>query len=910
MRVWHILHARLRSLFFRDRRESDLREELQFHVEREAERLEAAGMPSDAAHQQALRTFGGVEPVKEACRDTRGTALLDNVVRDVRFAGRSFQRTPLVALTIVTTVGLGLGLVAAVFTMLNVFVFRVDQVHNPYELFAVERERSADAQPEHFTRARYETFVRETGVFSNAFARTPDVDAWIEGRRMEGALATGNVFQVLGVNAAYGRTFTPAADEPGGARVIVISHRAWTQFFDGDPGVLSRPVQVNGTQFHVVGVMPDGFRGLTVAPLDFWAPLSLVGDFRRVDDERDGVADLGIIGRLRPGLSRGQALAQLQAWDANRAAERGADRPVVNLALEPRLGTVPQPLEALVVFSPLFFAFGLVLLIGCANVANLLFARAVARQREIGVRLAIGASRRRIVWQLLTESLLLALVSAAVGFGVSRVVLRVASYALTSTWSQAFGDVRFGVPPADWRVALFLVAGAMASTVFFALAPALQATRIELVRAIRGEVVRDARPGRARDALVALQVTGSALLLICAAIFLRATWEAAAVDPGIRTADTVNVSILAEPRRETILEVMRNEPSVDVVAASWPGGLSGRAALAETSAPKAGLADSVTSRSTITYQRVSPEYFDVLGIDLVRGRGFTQTERDAHAAVAVVSARAARELWPGLDPLEQVLRLEPAATQETDEARSPDSGRAPADVEAPASSEAEGVPGTFLVVGVVEDVAGFRMAGANLGRGGVYIPTSAEAAGTSLVLRVRGDAERARDVLVEQLGMIDPNMSEVFTLQTIARLEAYLLGIPFWLSLVLGALALLLTVSGLFSVLSYLVEQRTKEIGVRMAIGATSRSIGALVLAQSARPVGIGLLIGTSLTAAVGAALLATPAAEQISATVRLFDPIAYAVSLLCIVAACASAALIPARRAGRIDPVGALRQE
>jgi ABC-type antimicrobial peptide transport system permease subunit len=190
------------------------------------------------------------------------------------------------------------------------------------------------------------------------------------------------------------------------------------------------------------------------------------------------------------------------------------------------------------------------------------------------------------------------------------------------------------------------------------------------------------------------------------------------------------------------------------------------------------------------------------------------------------------------------------------------------------------------------------------------MPISAEAATTSLPMSVRGNSDSARRALVDRLASIDPNMGEVSTLQTIARAEGYLLGIPFWLTLVLGALALLLTLSGLFSVLSYLVEQRTREIGVRMALGATSGSIAALVLSQSAGPVGIGVLLGGSLTAALGAALLATPAAELIGSSVRLFDPVAYAASLLCIITACTCAALIPARRAGRINPVGALRQD
>ena len=277
----------------------------------------------------------------------------------------------------------------------------------------------------------------------------------------------------------------------------------------------------------------------------------------------------------------------------------------------------------------------------------------------------------------------------------------------------------------------------------------------------------------------------------------------------------------------------------------------------------------------------------------MRGRTFTQTERSASAAVAIVSESVARQLWPGIDAVGQSLRVGPAPTSAT---REPD---------APPLA-----PRSVVVVGVARDVAGFRLGGLRLGGAGVYTPISAEAARTSLMMRVRGNPERARQALVDRLAAIDPNMGEVSTLQTIARAETYLLAIPFWLTLVLGALALLLTLSGLFSVLSYLVEQRTREIGVRMALGATSGSVGALVLLQSAGPVGIGLLVGGSLTAALGAALLATPAAAVIGSTVRLFDPLAYAASLLCIVAACASAALIPALRAGRIDPVTALRQD
>jgi predicted permease len=885
VRFWHIFSTRVQSLMFRGRREVDLRDELEFHLEREAERLQAGGMSPDAARKAALRTFGALEPTKDACRDARGTALLDTVGRDIRYTWRSFRRAPLAAATIVATVALGLGLVAAVFTILNAVMFRVDEVRNPHELYAVEHQRSADDESGAFTRTQYESLLRETSVFSDAFAMK-NVDSWSDGARMEGTLVTGNFFRVLGVSASRGRAFTPADDQPGSPPIIVLSHRTWTLHFQSDPGVVNRTIRLNGTPFQIVGVMPEGFRGLEViAAPAFWAPLALMNRFRAgLAGTEDGVG-LQVVGRLKPELSREQALAQLVVWDSNRSVERTSERPLATLVLEPRSGTAPQPAESLLVFMPLLFAFGLILMIGCANVANLLLARGVARQREIGIRLAIGASRRRIIWQLLTESLLLALLAAGLAFLLSRFVLTAVVYVMTSTFPPDIGNLRLEVPPADWRVALFLVTGALVSTVFFALGPALRATRIDVVRAMRGEMVRDGRPGRARDALVALQVTGSVLLLICAAIFLRSAWAAASIDPGIRTAGIVNVRILNEQRRAAILDAMRNEPYVASIASSWPSFVGGLGSLPA-------FASGTTGKSPVTYQFVSPEYFGLFGIDVVRGRSFSDSERSPNAAVAVVSASVARQLWPGVDAVGQVLRVEP---------NRPDATR---------TDDPLQLARTVDVVGVVRDVPGFRLGGMRLGGAGVYLPIGADAATTSLTMQVRVDAERARQLLVDRLAAIDPDVGEVSTLQTIARTETYLLSMSFWLTLVLGALALVLTLSGLFSLLSYIVEQRTREIGVRMALGATGRSVASLVLAQSARPVGIGVVLGGGLTAALGALLLATPAAGMIGSSVKLFDPIAYAASLFCIVAGCACAALIPALRATRIDPIGALRQE
>src|SRR5262245_14361759 len=238
----------------------------------------------------------------------------DTFLRDLRYAWRTLRRAPVAAATIVVTVGLGLGLVAAVYTIVNMLIFNVDEVRNPQELFGVERGESAVAEPTTFTRADYDALLRETDVFVDAFASTGDVTGLVEGVRREGRLVTGNFFRVLGVGAERGRAFTPADDEPGSAAVLVLSHRAWLQHYDGDPTVVGRTYRVNGTQFEIIGVMPDGFRGLEVIAPDFWVPLAQTQTFD-VPVVREGAFDsiggLAIVGRLKPGLTSGQARAQL-----------------------------------------------------------------------------------------------------------------------------------------------------------------------------------------------------------------------------------------------------------------------------------------------------------------------------------------------------------------------------------------------------------------------------------------------------------------------------------------------------------------------------------------------------------------------------------------------------------------------
>jgi putative ABC transport system permease protein len=335
--------------------------------------------------------------------------------------------------------------------------------------------------------------------------------------------------------------------------------------------------------------------------------------------------------------------------------QRSRDRRSTTIDLLPRRGTVPQPLEAIAVFAPLFIAFGLILMIGCANVANLLLARGVARQREIGTRLSLGASRRRIVRQLMTESVLLALAAAAGGYLISRLALEGAVYWALRTMPVDIGDVNLNVPAADGRVAVFLVVGAVAATGFFALMPALHATAIDPMRTLRGELVKDARPGRARNALIGVQVFASALLLICAAVFLRSAIASARFDSGLRTADTVLIDINSEEKRAAMIQAVTSDATITASAAVRPQLLAPlRVAFADTGAG----AGAGAGKTRVAFKAVSGSYFDVLDIPIACAGARSCPRKATIIPVAIVSESVARALWPDGRGVGESFRLE------------------------------------------------------------------------------------------------------------------------------------------------------------------------------------------------------------------------------------------------------------
>ena len=340
------LTLRARALFAPKRAERDLRDELQFHIEREARKLMDDGMTADEARMKAHARFGSITVAADQCRDERGTAFIDNTVGDIQFALRTFRRSPLTSFTIVATVAIGLGIVAMLFTVLNVLVFRTDSVPDINEMYAVERPEQANDDASPFTRTRFEALREETNVFAGAYAAVNELDLRVDGRMMAVNLVSGGFFHAVAVNPVIGRALSPDDDDrAGGNPVLVLSDRGWQRHFNRDPNVLGKTVLVTGAPFEIIGVMPEGFRGLQVSAPDFWAPLARIVDFLPNVRGSEDKAGVQIIGRLKPGISMESARAQLAAWDANQSA--GTTERTMSIELVPQRGTVPQPLEAI-----------------------------------------------------------------------------------------------------------------------------------------------------------------------------------------------------------------------------------------------------------------------------------------------------------------------------------------------------------------------------------------------------------------------------------------------------------------------------------------------------------------------------------------------------------------------------------
>src|SRR5258708_20572251 len=413
---WNDLWLRLCALILRNRVESELDDELESHIEMQARKNLAAGMSEAEALRRARVQFGGAEQVKEECRDARRVRLIETIGQDILYAIRGFRRSPTFVLTVVATIALGLGLNTTLFTILNAYFFRTVSVHDPHSLYEFLWTDRAGGRHS-FTWQEYQEFLEENPAFSDALAYR-SVFTRLDGRNILGHSVSGNYFRMLGVGAALGRTLLPADSSPQGREpVIVLGYSTWQSQFASDRDVVGKKVWLRGYPFEVVGVALPGFTGLGDTPIDFSAPLTMNARF---DDGPDLFGPehprrLFIIGRLKPGFSVRQAQAGLTVWAQRFTADRPDAEKVVGAVFWSRATSLVLNPRAALTLSPILVAFALVLLIACANVANMMLARAMSRQREIGIRLALGAGRGRLVRQLLTESILLALPAAAAG---------------------------------------------------------------------------------------------------------------------------------------------------------------------------------------------------------------------------------------------------------------------------------------------------------------------------------------------------------------------------------------------------------------------------------------------------------------------------------------------------------------
>ena len=827
--------------------------------------------------------------------------------RDLRFAARMLRKSPAFTVVAVLSLALGIGANTAIFSVAGAVLSNSPKVKEPSRVFDVrgesnEEERFAASYPA-YQQMRDGNTVLEGLLCWGELPLSLGTAAG-QSEQAFGMIVSANYFSVLGVAPERGRFFSPEEDaEPGAHPVAVLSHAAWERRFGADPAVIGQNVRLNGQQFTVVGVTPKGFTSTFpfFAP-DVWVPVSMQRQVLPASDMLGSINAewLQLTGRLKDGVSVEQAAAELSALRARfEDAHPELGRPALGEPERPRgrtvelvpVGAFPRKLRgALYGFTGLLLVIvNLVLFIACANLTSLLLARAAARRREVAVRLALGAGRWRVVRQLLTESVLLCLAGGAVG-------------ALFALWMT---DLLFAFKPSvripielsprlDWRVMGWTLLVSLATGVLFGLAPALQATRTDVSRALKGEPGAGARRSRLRDLFVGAQVAVTVLLLVSAGLFLRALTYAREVRPGadpeqVQTAsfNPQTLGYTDERARDfyrQLLERVRTAPGVEAasLALMVPVGQTqaaiGIGVEGHESFDWADTGDEHSeSMIRADYNVVTPGYFNTVGIPVLRGRDFAEGDDARH--VVIVDEAFARRFFPGTDPLGKRLKTESIV---------------------------------FEIVGVAQSTA-FRVKG-ETPRPFVYMPYGrAGAAGfftQRMILHARGARGVAPAEVYEAIrreaAAVDANVAPEFMVsvaeyQSVALLPQRILS---GVAGVFGLLGLVLASVGVFGMVSYAVAQRTHEIGVRMALGARGRDVLLLVLREGMKVTLSGVLVG--LLCAFALTRLLEGLLYGVSAT----DPATFASVALLLSAVALLASYVPARRATKVDPVEALRYE
>jgi len=801
----------------------------------------------------------------------------DSLVHDVRYALRTLRRAPLFAATVTATMGLGLGLLGSAFTLINAYILKPIDLPDPRELYRVSRD-TRTAPRQRFSLADFEALQPAARPLADV-AAAHDVTVMQNAVATTGLLVSGNYFELLGAQPALGRLLR--ADDAavrGGAAVAVLSHQIWRARFGADPAIVGQRITLGSQRFEVVGVTQPYAHLAGQELVAFWAPLTMAGAFAGTDPaaSRD-VPSLALVGRLRDGVDEASLRAWLDVWLARRTNPASDEAPVA-AHLDSLATRLPLNGATLTLAMLIMSGFGLVLLVASANVTNLMLARGLARQPEIAVRLALGASRWRVVRQLIVESLVLAVPAAAAGLALTAAAARVFPAVVLATFPAGLMSIDNILVPLepDWRVLTVLFTAAILSASLVALAPAGRLAATRLASASRGEASTDTRRSRLRSGLVAMQVGACALFLVAAAGLLEESARLANLQPNLRY-DGVSLVRIDPAMRAAVARRLQSDPAVEQVAIAAKPPLMGPLPTARMTASLTGVAQSAG------YMVVSPEYFPMFDVQVVRGRTFTPAEAAGGTAVALVSEATAAAMWPGLDPLGQTLDLAPAANERPDP-------RLPR--------------GRVRVIGVTEDVGnGSILEG--LDASCVYLPASLEQPGElSLLVRARTDAAGAlHAATATAVRDVAPDTPfQVASFLTLVGAAAWIFQAFSVAASVLAVVGLIFAYSGTHAVVSFLLAQRRREFGVRMALGASTSRIGWGMLAETTRIGAIGVAVGLGIAAGFlrlfGGSIAIVP---EVGARPFL-------AGAAIVLVATVIAALVPLRMLARIDPAQALR--
>jgi len=877
---FYTLPLRLRSLFRRRQVERELDEELQYHLERQIEEHIARGMKPEEARFAALRALGGIERRKEECRDMRRVRLIEDLIQDLRYGLRTLRKSPGFTAVAALTLAIGIGANTAIFSVVNAVLINPLPYPGGNRLMTIYAShdlppgmlRTHSITPSDFVawRAQQKSFG-EMFAFTGSYARLTGVK---EPAFIPGFAVTSRFFETLGVKPVLGRGFLPEEEIPGRPKVVVISQSIWRSHLDSDPNVVGRTLRFNDADYTVIGVLPPDFK--FIYQVDALFPYELN------PNEKDDW--LAVIGRLKDGVTREQARVEtkLIAGRLQESDPRPGD--------EPRFGADLVALGKLTgegssrMLLILFSATSFVLLIACANIANLLSARASGRYREIAIRAALGAGRRRLISQLLTESFLLATLGGLVG-------VLMAWWGVNWLVSLAPAELsRVNVIGIDIWALGFSLLSVIGSGALFGLAPALQASKPNLTQSLKeGAGLREGRWRwiSPRSLLIVGEVGLAIVLLTGAGLLINSLIRLLRVNPGFASENVMAVHVVVSDNYRTrerqidfyqrAIERLRAIPGVESVGTInlLPFGEM----LIRGDFLIEGQPESPERRAL--KPTVSANYFDVMRIPILKGRGFTERDAENSPGVVVISDSGARRYFAGGNPIGQRISM---------------------------NNDPNGKPIWLEIVGVSGDVkqkelrdeayptiyTPFSQARIPFMLGGLFVLRSSVEP-SSLIASVR-DGIRAIDPEspIYKANTLDELISETTRGQ---RFSAFLLSI-------LAALAIGLSAVGLYGVMSYLVAQRTREIGVRMALGAQYTDILRWAVRQGMLPVVAGMTVG------LGAGMALTRLMKSLLFEVSATDPITFVVSALLLISVALLACWIPARRAAKVDPLVALKYE